>query len=74
MLYFVPLCLMKNCPIYAAFFSADKKSTTESTTEILQDRQSIRKETRTRRGSIFLPKQAPFADSYKARLIKRLPF
>jgi hypothetical protein len=28
----VPLCPMKNCPIYAAFFSADKKSTTESTT------------------------------------------
>jgi hypothetical protein len=29
----VLMCLMKNCPIYAAFFSADKKSTTESTTE-----------------------------------------
>ena len=29
----VPLCLMKKCPIYAGFFSADKKSTTESTTE-----------------------------------------
>ena len=28
----VPLCSMKKCPIYAAFFSADKKSTTESTT------------------------------------------
>ena len=29
---FVLMCLMKKCPIYADFFSADKKSTTESTT------------------------------------------
>jgi hypothetical protein len=29
----VLMCLMKKCPIYAGFFLADKKSTTESTTE-----------------------------------------